>query len=895
MLYARTDQEQADLTAVSLADTAVSLAANIDDAGFALLPATDLLGGERDIATSNGLVRIEWDGREGDPTSLDHTGLGGVNLMANGSDHFEIALSGDVAQATLTVYSDVDRASRYQFAASDGIVRLPFAAFTAVSDTGADFGNVGALVLELRGDVQSLGVSDLNIASPFAIFKTSELAIDGNGNGRADAGDVLAYTITIRNTDTAASAPVMLVEPLLHSQGQLMTNSVSATRGETAAEESEVRAMIGSLAAGETAVVTYLVERAPTAIVPATVILQDGDTPTGGGGNLVTIVNTPFTDGNGKVGFVGAVDNGGTSDYFVWYDTGITFIASSITTTALTGGEGTMGVGNNGEFIYSPAVNGDDSVWTQNGLLLADNTQAPGFPTGTINTFNSRPTMIPNGTAHWVSGFNETGGTSSEGRMLYSSPGALTSTTSIVLRSDDVIDGLAIDRPSGVGFDYNISGDGSQHIHDLLMDTGGTTDDDAVYLNGSLVARESFPNGSGIDNWDNFDSMSINNAGMYAFSGDTDGATTSDEFIAVNGVIAIREGDTIGGVTLASTASVGAVSINNLGHVAHIWSFSGGEALFFACDATDIALGSTLMLAVGDEVDVDGNGSADATVTDFNATNTAGPGLLLAEDGQIFVEVDLNYGASDLEAVIAVAAPTCAVAAINEIRTDQPSADNDEYFELAGMAGVSLDGLSYIVIGDGTGGSGVIEAVIPLTGTTIPGDGYFLALEDTSIYTPSADLILSGAGNGINFENSDNVTHMLVRDFTGANGDDLDTDDDGILDVTPWSAIDDCVSLLLDPAGGDLIYCSTTVGPDGSFAPGHVYACSNGWQIGQFDPAGGNDTPGAVNNCALVPAVSLVKTVGTDSGVCATTDSIAVGADTAVYYCYEVTNSGELT
>ena len=37
---------------------------------------------------------------------------------------------------------------------------------------------------------------------------------------------------------------------------------------------------------------------------------------------------------------------------------------------------------------------------------------------------------------------------------------------------------------------------------------------------------------------------------------------------------------------------------------------------------------------------------------------------------------------------------------INEIRTDQNSSDTDEYFELLGLAGDNLDGLTYLVIGD---------------------------------------------------------------------------------------------------------------------------------------------------------------------------------------------------
>ena len=44
---------------------------------------------------------------------------------------------------------------------------------------------------------------------------------------------------------------------------------------------------------------------------------------------------------------------------------------------------------------------------------------------------------------------------------------------------------------------------------------------------------------------------------------------------------------------------------------------------------------------------------------------------------------------------------------INDLRLDPPSTDNDEFVELSGAPSASLDGLTYLVIGDGTGGSGV--------------------------------------------------------------------------------------------------------------------------------------------------------------------------------------------
>jgi predicted extracellular nuclease len=50
-----------------------------------------------------------------------------------------------------------------------------------------------------------------------------------------------------------------------------------------------------------------------------------------------------------------------------------------------------------------------------------------------------------------------------------------------------------------------------------------------------------------------------------------------------------------------------------------------------------------------------------------------------------------------------------------------------------------------------------------------------------------------------------------------------------------------------------------------------------------------------VNAIPRLPAIDLAKTVGTDPGLCATTDSIEVDPETAVYYCYTVTNTGNVT
>lgn len=533
-----------------------------------------ILGGERESVVGSDHAILRWDGLDRDPTSLDHTGLGGVDLLrgSGGQLHLEILAPSALLTVQLTAYTDALHASRHtlQIVAGRGETQrlaVPFTAFAPFLGRGADFANLGAFEIELSGQ----GV---------AAVRVGEL-----------------------------SSALLAPDP-------------------------------------ETSIFRPKAARGPVP-VPAKVVVQEGDSPPGAGADTVSSLGAPFTDGNGVVGFTGNLTTGGGSDNFVWYDDDIVWRNSDAMASTLTGAEGTLGVGDSGEFFYSPSVDGDDSVWSQNGLVLTEG-PAPAFPGGTNNTFNSRPTMIPSGQSYWIAGFDDTGGTTTQGRVLYTSPMASSASISVVLRSDDMVGAFTIDRPSGLGFDYQISDDGNHHIHDLLMDTGTTTNDGFLYVDGGLVARETDPTGDG-DNWDNFDVVAINDNGNYLFSGDTDGSTASDEFIAYNGTISLREGDTVDGMVLGSSVNAG--SINNRNEAVFIWSVGSEEALFAACDGSDLAA-SVVLLVSGEEVDVDGDGTGDATVTDFNASNIIGPGLWLAEDRRVFVEVDLDFGAGDLEAIL---------------------------------------------------------------------------------------------------------------------------------------------------------------------------------------------------------------------------------------------------
>lgn len=201
-------------------------------------------------------------------------------------------------------------------------------------------------------------------------------------------------------------------------------------------------------------------------------------------------------------------------------------------------------------------------------------------------------------------------------------------------------------------------------------------------------------------------------------------------------------------------------------------------------------------------------------------------------------------------AIFALVAAASATPMINEIRIDQTSTDNDEYFELCGLAGEDLSAYTYLVIGDGTGGSGIIESITSLSGKVMAADGYFLTVETTwtGLFGGPPDYTV--AVNILNFENGDNVTHMLVKGFTGSLNQDVDTNDDGVFDLTPWLSIEDSVAVVIDPTAttSEKFYSATVVGPEGTFAPGHVYRapdCTGPWQIGTF--AGGFDTAGFKN------------------------------------------------
>jgi subtilisin family serine protease len=191
---------------------------------------------------------------------------------------------------------------------------------------------------------------------------------------------------------------------------------------------------------------------------------------------------------------------------------------------------------------------------------------------------------------------------------------------------------------------------------------------------------------------------------------------------------------------------------------------------------------------------------------------------------------------------------------ISEIRTHDPAdPDEQEYVEIYNTSTDPelLNNVSYAVIGDDAGDTdGIIDEFFELSPWYEQIDGHDFWTVATSTFTlGTADQTTTLA-----FENGDNVTHMLLLHASLTAGCDVDLNDDGVLDYTPWLKVLDSVALLEDsgsiPYTSEWWYADATIGPNGiGDAPGHVYRCNTTgwWEMGQSDPAVGVDTPDADN------------------------------------------------
>lgn len=223
-------------------------------------------------------------------------------------------------------------------------------------------------------------------------------------------------------------------------------------------------------------------------------------------------------------------------------------------------------------------------------------------------------------------------------------------------------------------------------------------------------------------------------------------------------------------------------------------------------------------------------------------------------------------------------------AVINEFVFNHAGTDTNEYIEVFAPPAEAPPAGGYTLLvleGDGTG-AGVIDNVI-------------------AVGAPDAAGFWTTAFLANAFENG-TQTVLLVTGFSGAAGNDLDTNNDGVLDATPWATLADSVAVS-DGGADDRSYSGTvlTSGNIGAgFTPGGASRVPNGtdtdsaadWRLNDFDLAGipgfsGTlvppevaNSPGAGNGGAAVAPGITVSPTAADVAEGGATDTFTVVLNT---------------
>ena len=335
--------------------------------------------------------------------------------------------------------------------------------------------------------------------------------------------------------------------------------------------------------------------------------------------------------------------------------------------------ESFYGMGDAGQLAYGTTStnidsgeSGLDGVWVDDLPVLHEEDPVPSLP-GMWSNFNSRPTSTGDGTIVWVGGFADDPGASTQNRALFSGLGA-----SVVVMGGDFLPGIAEPIKTGssnIDFDFRVSRFGTNWIDQVLVDTGSSSNDGVVVINGVPIMagggmmRESFPVPASIGGlldelWDNFDFMGINETGDFFVTGDTNSSSSMDEFVTLNGEIIMREGDVLdwGGTPATLDGSIEGGYMNKETDWAVIWDFddvagTNLEVLIF---------NGEILLVEGDLVDWNGDGMIDAgdnnaVVANFTGISSLTVGARVGGFVNIYFTADCDFGGTpDLEGFFCV-------------------------------------------------------------------------------------------------------------------------------------------------------------------------------------------------------------------------------------------------
>ena len=370
-------------------------------------------------------------------------------------------------------------------------------------------------------------------------------------------------------------------------------------------------------------------------------------------------------------------------------------------------------------------------------------------------------------------------------------------------------------------------------INELHYDNDGTDSQEGVEIAG--------PSGTDLSGW---------SLVYYNGNGGSSYAT-----VPLSGVLADQQGGygtlffAQAGIQNGSPDGVALVDASNtvIQFLSYEGSFTavGGPADMLM--STDIGVSESSATPAGNSLQLVGSGSV---YTDFTWQTDAPNSYGAINNGQSFISAALDP-------------------VINEFVFNHTSSDINEFVEVLAQPAADYSNLWLLEIEGDSPSTGIIDEVIQL-GTT-DAQGFW-----------STGMLSNAFENGT-------LSLLLVSNFTGSVGDDIDTDDDGIADVIPWDELLDNVGVN-DAGAGDLNYFGQVLvqGFDGSlFTVGGASRIPDGqdtdsltdWVRNSFSGAGLPDfptavaepgeainTPGATNQLAEDPvATVLINEIDADT------------------------------
>ncbi len=342
----------------------------------------------------------------------------------------------------------------------------------------------------------------------------------------------------------------------------------------------------------------------------------------------------------------------------------------------------------------------------------------------------------------------------------------------------------------------------SVFINELHYDNAGTDVDEAIEIAGAA--------GTDLTNWS-----------IVLYNGSNG---TVYNTISISGVIADQQGgfgtiiQVLPANGLQNGAPDGLALVDNNNTVVQFLSYEGvitaTDGPASGLSSTDIGVSESSSTQVGASLQLSGAGTVAADfVWEATATNTYGA-----------VNTNQTFG---IPFVVPI---------INEFVCNHTGSDTDEFVEIKAAPETDLSEYWILEIDGDSNALGVIDEVIQLGSTDV--NGYYTTAFGSNV-----------------FENG-TVTLLLVKNFTGTLGQDLDADDNGTFDTTPWEAVIDDIGVN-DGGATDLNYATVTllqsfdgipftVGGASRFPNGVDTDAATDWKRNDFDGSGLPSFPLAV-------------------------------------------------